>query len=62
MSVERPGQPLARRPGKARLGSVRGEPWRMECQGRSLELGPGKDGAHGKLARPPQGSSWNWRP
>lgn len=45
ISVERQGQPLARRPGQAQLGSIRGERWRMECQGRSLELGPGKDGA-----------------
>lgn len=27
----------------------------MDDQGRSLELGPGKDGANGKLARPPKG-------
>lgn len=28
----------------------------MECQGRSLELGPGKDGTHRKLARGPTGA------
>lgn len=34
----------------------------LEYQGGSLELGPGKDGACGKLARPPQEPSWGQRP